>query len=223
MENVTLDAFLTTPDCLMHDRYDSILRKDAGTCDQKYGIGERVYLSPQLRTLFVHPATIGAFDVRTYNLDNTPIIRNQMAALSAIPIESYQQAPEFSKEVEKAISKERDRAKPQRGQPLSPDVANAAVVRFLDEWLKAARSGYSYQLRKFGNVRPEFFVSAAILLQAASKHTVKSATDRPLSTFMAAKDGINATYDSQQAEADGPSDWAPKVPKESVPLLSTQP
>jgi hypothetical protein len=202
MENVALDPFSAVPDCLRHD--DTL--RNWGACDERYRFGETVHISAQLRKLFVHPATIGAFDVRTFNPDNTPIIRNRMAALSAIPIESYQQVPEFSKEVEKAISKERDRAKLKRGQALPPDAANAAVVRFRDEWVKAAvkaaTGGYSYQLRRFGNIDPDFFAAAATILQAESKRAVKSATDKPLSVFIAAKDGINAKYDSQQAEAD---------------------
>jgi hypothetical protein len=199
LESVTLDPFAAAPDCLI-DR--SLWHWDSAACDQEYGFGEKVYLSPQLRKLFVHPATIGTFDVRTYNPDNTPIVRNRIAALLAIPIESYQQVPEFSKEIEKAIAQERDRAKLKRGQPLPPEVANAAVVRFRDEWVKGQLSARSYQLGEFGHVTPDFFVTAATLLQAASKRALKSATDKPQSAFVVAKDGINAKYDSQQAEAD---------------------
>lgn len=199
MENVTLDPFSAAPDCLM---YDSILNKVEGTCDQRYGIGNKVSLSPQIRHLFVHPAIIGAFDVRSYKPESTPIIRNRQSALAAIPLESYQQVPEFSKEIEKAIGKERDRAKLKRTQALTPEVSKAAVARFCDEWVKAARGGYSYPLKKFGGVRPDFFDTAANLLQAASKRAVKSATDKPLSAYVAGKDTVNATYDARQAEAD---------------------
>jgi hypothetical protein len=76
------------------------------------------------------------------------------------------------------------------------------VVRFLDEWFKEATASSIWRIANFGNVRPVFFVTAATLLQAESKRTVKSATDKPLSAFIAAKDGINAKYDSQQAGAD---------------------
>jgi len=166
-----------------------------------YSLGGEVRLSPQLRKLFVHPAIIGTFDVRTYNPDNTPIVRNRMAALLAIPIESYQQVPEFSKEIEKAVSQERYRAKLKRGQPLPPEVVDAAVVRFRDEWIKLERSGYSAQFED-GHVTPDFFATAATLLQAASRRAVEAATGKPRSAFVAAKDRINAKYDSQQAEAD---------------------
>lgn len=201
LERVTLDPFSVAPDCLM---YDSGLDGVVIICDQEHPSELwKVHLSPQLRKLFVHPAIIGTFDVRTFDQESTPIIRNQRGALSAIPLESYQQVPEFSKQIEKAVKKERDQAKLKGTAPLPPEVANAAVRRFITEWFKETITGLGYwRIGNFGNVRPVFFVTAATLLQAASKRTVKSATDKPLSAFIAAKDGINAKYDSQQAEAD---------------------
>jgi hypothetical protein len=199
IQDVTMDPFTAAPDCLMYARY---INKVEGPCDQKYAIGNKVSFSPQLRRLLVHPAIIGAFDVRSYKPEDTPLVRNRQAALAAIPLERYQQVPEFSKEVEKAVGKERDRAKLKRTQPLTSEVSKAAVVRFCDEWSKAARGGYSDPLRRFGGVRPDFFDASANLLQAAAKRAVKAATDKPLSAYVSSKDTTNAKYDARQAEAD---------------------
>jgi len=199
METVTLDPLSVAPDCLM---YDGVLRKVEGACGQRYAIGEAVSFSPQLRKLFVHPAVIGPFDVRSYNPDETPVINGRWAALAAVPLKDYEPVPEFSKEIEKAAGKERDRAKLKRTQELTPQVASATVARFCQEWANAAKPSFGYPLKRFGNVRPEFFDAAAKLLQAASKRAVKSATDKPLSTYVAAKDTINGKFDSRQVEAD---------------------
>jgi len=103
LENLTLDPLSVVPDCLTFF--------DGSPCDQDRGQERfRVHLSPQLRKLLVHPAAIGTFDVRTFNQENSPIVRDQRGALSAIPLERYQQVPEFRKEIQGAIKKERDQA-----------------------------------------------------------------------------------------------------------------
>jgi hypothetical protein len=164
---------------------------------------------PRLRRLLVHPAAIGAYDPRTFNQQSAPIVRNQAlakldaleAALSAIPLESYQQVPEFSQQIDRAVKKEMDQAKLKGTTPLPPEIADAAVRRFVRAWFYEAITSSTWRVQKFGNIRPGFFLTAATLLEAASRRAVKSATDKPLSVYVAAKDAINASYDARQAEA----------------------
>jgi hypothetical protein len=202
--SLALDPLSVAPTCLS---YDTILNKITGTCDDKYAFGQKVYLTQHLRRLFIHPAIIGSFDVRFFTKENTPVFRNRIGALTAVPLDIYQQVPEFSKQIQKAVEKERDRAKLKGNQAITPEVANAAVIRFVNDWDNAAvkSSGSVFggnQLSKFGYISPEFFTMALTAIETGAKRTVKSATDVPLADFVAAKDRINRNYDLQQAQTD---------------------
>jgi hypothetical protein len=204
MDGVTLDPLSAVPDCMSYeDVVGGLGVKTIGVCGAN-GVGTytTVHLSPQLRKLLVHPAVIGIFDVHTFSRATVPV-HHLKETLYSIPLESYQEVPEFSEEIEKAIKKARDRAKVKGTAPLPPTVARAAVQGFVDEWFKETTRYYYYSgNRHFANVQPRFFVAAANFLEEASKRTVQSAADTALSAYVAAKDQINSSYDVRQAVAD---------------------
>ena len=205
LDRATLDPLSVTPSCLSYNSLD----RNYTVCSERYRIGQQVSLSMDLRRLLVHPAVIGNFDVHTFSKGNAPVVHDRFGSLSAVPLEVYQQVPEFGKQVGKALSKERDQAKLKKTDKITAAVAKAAVVRFLNEWFKAdsRRSSTFYllddgALRNFSNVSPDFFPSVAVVIEEGAKRALKTAAEGPLAAFIAAKDKINGNYDSQQAQAD---------------------
>jgi hypothetical protein len=194
------DAVDGIPSCA---DYDSILHQTQ-IC-ATYSTGRKMQLSSQLRKWMAHPALIGTFDPQTFRADKTPYSRDQRAALLAIPLNVYEQVPEFQTQVQKAEQKERSQAHVATGATMPEDAQHAAVTRFLNEWAVAAGKQNYFgrdDLTKFGSLTFDFVSTGHKELEKSAQAALRKNTDQALLAYIRAKDEINSKYDSQQAAAD---------------------
>lgn len=185
------------PTCIAYER---ILNRVEGTCDT-YVIGQKVYLSTELRQFISSSALVGEFNPLTFSADRAPAAKALTTALLGMPAEAYERVPEFQKQFDKALAKERDHAHLKAGEAVPEQVSRLAVARFVSEWGATAKATFAFgdPLHKYSDVTPEFVLASLNSLEMASKKAVKAVSEPPLKTYIESKDSINGRFDSQQA------------------------
>lgn len=202
LSNFNPSALSLLPACITYDN----IRENAerGACNDSIAyLRQKVNFSSPLREFLASEHVLGKFDARTFVYSATPISKGRQA-FEGVSTTALMRIPEFTQEVQKALSKESKGLK--ANQPIPPNVDAAAVSRFLDEWGKAASKRNFLEprvgLRKFGNVNFGDLAFAVQKMEGAIATAKQSVTDAELAKYIADKDAISARYDRLQATAE---------------------